>query len=124
LLSSPQEPQEIGALFRALIGNLRPPSGMDIQAATLGYKMALSHVSGAVLKRAVSDLVSGNAEEFSKIFLPTSAELAAYCEKIHAATQSRINQARRLLEAKELEQKKRISPEKLAELTRKMEKAA
>jgi len=95
---------------------MKTASGVDVKSLAAGYKIAVSDVSGGVLEVAITDFIKGQAHGYSATFLPTPAELRQYCEKIAQFAQSQIRYAQCLLEAKELEPPKRISPDRLAAL--------
>jgi len=99
-----------------MIGNLRPPQGMDVQAVTGGYKIALDDIPGEILQQALSDFIKGKVEDASPIFLPTSAQLRLYCENLTKLTQSQIRYAQRLLEAQEVAAPTKLGQDKMAAL--------
>jgi len=80
------------------------------------YRFALDGVPYSILRKAIGDIIRGRADGFSRVFLPTCAELTHYCDTITAAAQGCINNAQRLLTALEEQPIERISAERAKEI--------
>lgn len=71
------EDQIAEAMQSLLAAGLTLPSSMDPARAPAVYEFALSKVSKAGLKRAISKLIRGEYEHISRSFIPTPPELSA-----------------------------------------------
>ncbi|QEE08644.1 hypothetical protein D1093_04400 [Bartonella kosoyi] len=83
LLSRQVTVEHIGAAAYLLSG-LKIPANTDSDVIALNYSIALADASEHALKRAVKDVIRGEAKGLSKTFMPTGAELADYCRNLKA----------------------------------------
>ncbi|GAA5100429.1 hypothetical protein [Bartonella acomydis] len=81
LLSRQVTVEHIGAAAYLLSG-LKIPANTDSDVIALNYSIALADASEHALKRAVKDVIRGEAKGLSKTFMPTGAELAEYCRQV------------------------------------------
>ncbi|WP_208442319.1 hypothetical protein, partial [Bartonella raoultii] len=81
LLSRQVTVEHIGAAAYLLSG-LKIPANTDPDVIALNYSIALADASEHALKRAVKDVIRGQAKGLSKTFMPTGAELAEYCRQV------------------------------------------
>lgn len=76
-LKSATEDQVADAMRSLLAAGLSLPSSMDPEKAPAVYAYAVTNVSAAGLKKAISKLIRGEYEFLNKAFIPTPPELAA-----------------------------------------------
>jgi hypothetical protein len=76
-LKAATEEQVADAMRSLLAAGLSLPSSMDPEKAPAVYTYAITNVSAAGLRKAVSKLIRGEYEFLSKAFIPTPPELAA-----------------------------------------------
>jgi len=104
----------LATLFNALKAGV---AGNDVEIMASTYKMALNGIAYEVLAMAVEDLVLGKAEGLSATFMPTTAQLRQYCDRIQGKMNSWVKYAKRLLEADEVAPRgQRVSGERMAAL--------
>jgi len=116
-----QKEEMISFLFNALqftAKNHNRKQMMDL------YRFALDGVPYTILRKAIGDIVRGQADGLSHVFLPTTAELVHYCNSLTTQAYGSIDKAQRLLDAPEMQPVERISPERAAEIRRQMKLAA
>lgn len=101
LLSLQATGDEIAAQFNLLSGGMRLPKDMSSENAAAAYYIALSKFSSWAIKQSIFDLLSGEAEDFHKTFMPAAPELAAYCRKLEDRLLLKINRIEVLLSAPE-----------------------
>jgi len=88
---------------------------VDVMAAC--YKMVLDGFSYPVLQQAGDDIIYGRAGGLSKTFMPSTAELRQYCERVENWMNACVKNAQRLLEAGEVVPvQKRVGGDKMAAL--------
>lgn len=98
-LSREADFNEIGEQVRFLQGGLKLQAGVDAAGIVGAYGMALDGVKLAPLKKAVLLLIRGKAPDaYSKTFVPSSAELLAYCEQIERDAHALATSMERLLD--------------------------
>jgi len=96
----------------------------DIKVMATMYKMVLDGLPFAVLKQAVEDIVFGKAEGLSDTFMPTTAQLRKYCEKLVEEARACVKQAKRLLDApEETGRHKSLDADKMRRIESSLEKA-
>jgi len=85
----------------------------DVDIMVACYKMVLEGFSYAVLRQAADDILHGKANGISATFMPSTAELRLYCEKVEGIAKARISYAQSLLDApEELGRAKRVDLDK------------
>jgi len=91
--------------------------GNDVQIMARTYKMVLNGLPEEILKMAAEDIITGKAEGLSLTFMPTTAELRQYCDKLTNRARLCVKHAQRLIDApEELGCSKRVSRERMAAL--------
>lgn len=82
-LSVAADIDDVKKAVRLLRGGMKAPAGVDAEGVAEAYAMALEDAKSAALGLAVKNLIMGKApDSFSKTFMPSAPELAAYCEYI------------------------------------------
>ncbi|OPB29813.1 hypothetical protein BWD121_008440 [Bartonella sp. WD12.1] len=67
-----------------LLSSLRVPANTDPNVVSSSYKLTLKDVSAYALAQAVENILTGQVEGMSKVFMPTCAELSSYCQEIES----------------------------------------
>lgn len=101
LLKTPVSIEEIEAQFALLAAGLKVQKGADSLNTAAAYLIAMEGFSSWAVRRTVRDILKGQAEGFSKTFMPSSAELAAYCAALQKKAAQHSIFLERLLAAKE-----------------------
>lgn len=101
LLQQPVTVDEIEAQFALLAGGLKMQKNADSRNTAAAYLIAMAGFSAWAVRCATHDILKGEAEGFSKTFMPASAELAAYCATLERRTTATIALMERLLAAEE-----------------------
>ncbi|ENN93812.1 hypothetical protein m02_08290 [Bartonella bovis m02] len=80
------------------LSSLRVPANTDPNAVASSYKLTLKQVSAYALAKAVENILTGQVEGMSKVFMPTCAELVSYCQKIESKVLARAWYVHRAIE--------------------------
>ncbi|WP_197684855.1 hypothetical protein [Bartonella sp. WD12.1] len=99
-----------------LLSSLRVPANTDPNVVSSSYKLTLKQVSAYALAQAVENILTGQVEGMSKVFMPTCAELVSYCQKLESEVLSRAWYVHRAIEntrakaLKEQEKRENVIP--------------
>ncbi|WP_375674287.1 hypothetical protein [Bartonella sp. CL100XZDX] len=114
--------EEIKAMFLMLSGGLKSLPGEDEKATAVAYLFSLDGLSRWAIKTATRDVMKGKAQGLSTTFMPASADLLLYCEKLECSAKKQAKSILEALDRPEVKPKgperKTVTAEQLIELSR------
>jgi len=114
-------PEQMNRLLSSLFSALQNPNKSHGGKAMVDtFRFTLDGVAYPILRKAIGDIVRGQADGLSRVFLPTTAELMHYCASLTTQAHGCIVQGERFLAAPEAQPTQRISPERALELKKQM----
>ncbi|WP_208435064.1 hypothetical protein [Bartonella phoceensis] len=123
MLDEKASEEEIKAMFLTLSGGLKSQPGEDEKATAVAYLFSLDGLSRWAIKTATRDVMKGKAEGLSTTFIPASADLLLYCEKLEDDIRTTVKGIFTSLDRPEIKPKgEPVSAEKWDKLMQMLEK--
>ncbi len=115
--------EEIKAMFLMLSGGLKSQPREDEKATAVAYLFSLNGLSRWAIKTATRDVMKGKAAGLSTTFMPASADLMLYCEKLENDIRTTVKGIFTSLDRPEIKPKgEPVSAEKWAKLMQMLKK--
>ncbi len=123
MLDEKASEEEIKAMFLMLSGGLKSQPGEDEKATAVAYLFSLNGLSRWAIKTATRDVMKGKAKGLSTTFMPASADLLLYCEKLEDDIRTTVKGIFTSLDRPEIKPKgEPVSAEKWDKLMQMLEK--